>query len=136
MPIFADVDWGGQAWQDIAKQILSRQFATGDTRQNLIAVPEHIHRIKTQYFNKIAGISGRKFFTDEVIKNMIANPDYRKAKINEWLDEVAKGKKIIDDGLTITELESKMHTANKRNQAKADAFRQQIIWASNSGEVL
>ena len=103
MPIFADVDWGGQAWQDIAKQILSRQFATGDTRQNLIAVPEHIHRIKTQYFNKIAGISGRKFFTDEVIKNMIANPDYRKAKINEWLDEVTKGKKIIDDGLTIWE---------------------------------
>ena len=42
----------------------------------------------------------------------------------------------IDDGLTITELETKMHNANKRNQAKADAFRQQIIWASNSGEVL
>ena len=42
----------------------------------------------------------------------------------------------IDDGLTITELETKMHTANKRNQAKADAFRQQIIWASQNGEVI
>ena len=42
----------------------------------------------------------------------------------------------IDDGLTITELETKMHNANKRNQAKADAYRQQIIWAANSGEIL
>tara|TARA_Y100000114_G_scaffold155144_1_gene178645 strand:+ start:369 stop:1904 length:1536 start_codon:yes stop_codon:yes gene_type:complete len=103
MPIFADVEWGGQLWQDIAKQILSKRFGLGDTRQNLIAVPEHIHRIKTQYFNKIAGIDGRKFFTDEVIKQMIADPKYRKLKIDEWLKEVEKGKKIIDDGLTIWE---------------------------------
>ena len=70
MPLFANLEWGGREWQDIARQILSRQFATGDTRQNLVAVPEHIHRIKTQYFNKMAGISGRKFFTNEVINNM------------------------------------------------------------------
>ena len=42
----------------------------------------------------------------------------------------------IEDGYSVSELETKMHTANKRNQAKADAFRQQIIWASNTGEVL
>ena len=101
MPIFADVEWGGELWNQIAKQILSRQFALGDTRQNLVAVPEHIHRIKTQYFNKMAGIDGRKFFTDDIIKQMIADPKFREIKINEWLDEVEKGKKIIDDGLTI-----------------------------------
>ena len=103
MPIFADVEWGGQLWQDIAKQVLSKRFGLGDTRQNLIAVPEHIHRIKTQYFNKMAGIDGRKFFTDDVIKEMIADPKYRESKINDWLKEVEKGKKIIDDGLTIWE---------------------------------
>ena len=42
----------------------------------------------------------------------------------------------IDDGLTITELETKMHKANKRNQAKVDQFRQQIIWATHNGEIL
>ena len=103
MPIFADVEWGGELWQDIAKQVLSKRFGLGDTRQNLIAVPEHIHRIKTQYFNKMAGIDGRKFFTDDVIKQMIADPKYRESKINDWLKEVEKGKKIIDDGLTIWE---------------------------------
>ena len=103
MPIFADVEWGGGLWNKIAKQVLSKQFALGDTRQNLVAVPEHIHRIKTQYFNKMAGIDGRKFFTDDVIKRMIADETFREAKINDWLKEVAKGKKIIDDGLTIWE---------------------------------
>tara|TARA_R100000734_G_C3312382_1_gene103402 strand:- start:83 stop:1843 length:1761 start_codon:yes stop_codon:yes gene_type:complete len=103
MPIFADVEWGGELWQQISRQILSKQFALGDTRQNLVAVPEHIHRIKSQYFNKMAGIDGRKFFTDDVIKQMIADPKFRTAKIDEWLDEVEKGKKIIDDGLAIWE---------------------------------
>tara|TARA_B000000532_G_C18859603_1_gene403467 strand:+ start:33 stop:1718 length:1686 start_codon:yes stop_codon:yes gene_type:complete len=103
MPIFADVEWGGELWQQISRQILSRQFALGDTRQNLVAVPEHIHRIKSQYFNKMAGIDGRKFFTDDVINQMIADPKFRTVKIDEWLDEVEKGKKIIDDGLTIWE---------------------------------
>ena len=103
MPIFADVEWGGDVWQSISRRILSRQFALGDTRQNLIAVPEHIHRIKSQYFNKMAGIDGRKFFTDDVINQMIADTNFRNAKIDEWLDEVEKGKKIIDDGLTIWE---------------------------------
>jgi len=103
MPIFAGVEWGGDLWQQISRQILSRQFALGDTRQNLVAVPEHIHRIKSQYFNKMAGIDGRKFFTDDVINRMIADPNFRTAKIDEWLDEVEKGKKIIDDGLTIWE---------------------------------
>ena len=42
----------------------------------------------------------------------------------------------IDDELTITDLETKMHKANKRNQAKVDEFRKQIIWASNNGEIL
>ena len=103
MPIFANVEWGGDVWQNISKRILSRQFALGDTRQNLIAVPEHIHRIKSQYFNKMAGIDGRKFFTDDVIKQMMADTNFRNAKIDEWLDEVEKGKKIIDDGLAIWE---------------------------------
>ena len=103
MPIFANVEWGGDVWQQISRRILSRQFALGDTRQNLVAVPEHIHRIKSQYFNKMAGIDGRKFFTDDVINQMIADTNFRNAKIDEWLDEVEKGKKIIDDGLTIWE---------------------------------
>ena len=103
MPIFANVEWGGDVWQSISRRILSRQFALGDTRQNLVAVPEHIHRIKSQYFNKMAGIDGRKFFTDDVINKMIADVNFRNAKIDEWLDEVEKGKKIIDDGLTIWE---------------------------------
>ena len=103
MPIFANVEWGGDVWQSISRRILSRQFALGDTRQNLIAVPEHIHRIKSQYFNKMAGIDGRKFFTDDVINQMIADTNFRNAKIDEWLTEVEKGKKIIDDGLTIWE---------------------------------
>jgi hypothetical protein len=103
MPIFANVEWGGDLWQNISKRILSKQFALGDTRQNLIAVPEHIHRIKSQYFNKMAGIDGRKFFTDDVINEMIADVNFRNAKIDEWLKEVEKGKKIIDDGLTIWE---------------------------------
>ena len=103
MPIFANVEWGGDVWQSISRRILSKQFALGDTRQNLIAVPEHIHRIKSQYFNKMAGIDGRKFFTDDVIKEMIADTNFRNAKIDEWLKEVEKGKKIIDDGLTIWE---------------------------------
>ena len=103
MPIFANVEWGGDVWQSISRRILSKQFALGDTRQNLIAVPEHIHRIKSQYFNKMAGIDGRKFFTDDVINQMIADTNFRNAKIDEWLKEVEKGKKIIDDGLTIWE---------------------------------
>jgi|TARA_B100000508_G_scaffold98827_1_gene77556 hypothetical protein len=103
MPIFADVEWGGELWNKISKQVISKRFGLGDTRQNLIAVPEHIHRIKTQYFNKMAGIDGRKFFTDDIIKKMIADPKYREQMITEWLKEVAKGKKIIDDGLTIWE---------------------------------
>jgi len=103
MPIFANVEWGGDVWQEISRRILSRQFALGDTRQNLIAVPEHIHRIKSQYFNKMAGIDGRKFFTDDVINQMTTDTNFRNAKIDEWLDEVEKGKKIIDDGLTIWE---------------------------------
>ena len=103
MPIFANVEWGGDVWQNISKRILSRQFALGDTRQNLIAVPEHIHRIKSQYFNKMAGIDGRKFFTDDVINKMTTDTNFRNTKIDEWLDEVEKGKKIIDDGLAIWE---------------------------------
>ena len=42
----------------------------------------------------------------------------------------------IDDGLTITELETKMHTANKRNQAKVDQLTKQITWAADNGEIL
>lgn len=103
MPIFADVEWGGELWQQISRQILSKQFALGDTRQNLVAVPEHIHRIKSQYFNKMAGIDGRKFFTDDIINQMIADPKFRTTMIDKWLKEVEKGKKIIDDGLTIWE---------------------------------
>ena len=76
MPIFANVEWGGDVWQQISRRILSRQFALGDTRQNLIAVPEHIHRIKSQYFNKMAGIDGRKFFTDDVINEYTLSVPY------------------------------------------------------------
>ena len=42
----------------------------------------------------------------------------------------------IDDGLTITDLETKMHTANKRNQAKVDQLTKQITWATDNGEIL
>ena len=59
------------------------------------------------------------------------------AAIREIFTERIVGYEMrIDDDLTITELETKMHTANKRNQAKVDAVRQQIIWASHNGEVL
>ena len=75
----------------------------GDTRQNLIAVPQHIHRIKTQFFNKFAGIDGTRFWTKDVIERIKVDEVFRKEKIDEWLDKVEEGKKIIDDGLTIWE---------------------------------
>ena len=103
MPMFANVEWGSKEWQEIAQQVLSRQFSMGDTRQNLIAVPQHIHRIKTQFFNKFAGIDGTKFWTPDVIQAIKNDPVLRKQKIDEWLDKVEEGKKIIDDGLTIWE---------------------------------
>jgi len=103
MPMFADVEWGGKVWNEIAQQVLSRQFSMGDTRQNLIAVPQHIHRIKTQFFNKFAGIDGTKFWTPEVIAQIKVDEAFRKQKISEWLDKVEEGKKIIDDGLAIWE---------------------------------
>ena len=103
MPMFADVEWGGKIWNEIAQQVLSRQFSMGDTRQNLIAVPQHIHRIKTQFFNKFAGIDGTKFWTKDVIAGIKVDEAFRKQKIDEWLDKVEEGKKIIDDGLVILE---------------------------------
>ena len=103
MPMFANVEWGGKVWQEIAQQVLSRQFSMGDTRQNLIAVPQHIHRIKTQFFNKFAGIDGTKFWTKDVIAQIKVDEAFRKQKIDEWLDKVEEGKKIIDDGLAIWE---------------------------------
>ena len=103
MPMFANVEWGGKVWNEIAQQVLSRQFSMGDTRQNLIAVPQHIHRIKTQFFNKFAGIDGTKFWTPEVIARIKVDEAFRKQKIDEWLDKVEEGKKIIDDGLAIWE---------------------------------
>ena len=103
MPMFANVEWGGEVWQEIAQQVLSRQFSMGDTRQNLIAVPQHIHRIKTQFFNKFAGIDGTRFWTKDVIERIKVDEVFRKEKIDEWLDKVEEGKKIIDDGLTIWE---------------------------------
>ena len=82
---------------------LQQSMPMFDTRQNLVAVPQHIHRIKTQFFNKFAGIDGTKFWTPDVIKRIGVDEAYRTEKIDEWLDKVAEGKKIIDDGLAIWE---------------------------------
>ena len=103
MPLFADLVWGGTEWQAVMKRILSKQFASGDNLKNFIAVPEHIHNIKTQYFNALSGHSGRTFFTDKIIRDMIDDSSYRMNMVDEWLKHVQKGKKIIDDGLKIWE---------------------------------
>ena len=42
----------------------------------------------------------------------------------------------IEDGYSVSELETKMHTANKRNQAKVDQLTKQITWATDNGEIL
>ena len=42
----------------------------------------------------------------------------------------------VDDGLSVSEQETTMHTANKRNQAKVDQLKKQINWADENNEVL
>ena len=42
----------------------------------------------------------------------------------------------IEDGYSVSEKETTMHSANKRNQAKVDQLTKQINWAIENNEVL
>ena len=55
---------------------------------------------------------------------------------NLYTERIWRYELKVDDGNDVSEMETTMHTANKRNQSKVDQLKKQIQWAADNGEMI
>ena len=101
MPIYEGVRFGSPLYNEIQEHILKRGYDPGNTERNLMAILPHLHQQKTNYFNALHGKDGKRFFTQDIIDEMVKSKKFRFDMIDKYLDEVDKGKKILDDALEV-----------------------------------
>ena len=101
MPIYEGVRFGSPLYNEIQEYILNRGYAPGNTEKNLMAILPHLHQQKTNYFNALHGKDGKRFFTQDIIDEMVKSKKFRFEMIDKYLDEVDMGKKILDDALEV-----------------------------------
>ena len=101
MPIYEGVRFGSPLYNEIQEYILNRGYAPGNTERNLMAILPHLHQQKTNYFNALHGKDGKRFFTQDIIDEMVKSKKFRFEMIDKYLKEVDMGKKILDDALEV-----------------------------------
>ena len=102
MPIYEGVRFGSDLYNQIQARILRRGYDPGNTDRNLMAILPHLHQQKTNYFNALHGKDGRKFFTQDMIDRFAAGDnDFRFEMLDKYLDEIDKGKKILNDAIEV-----------------------------------
>ena len=101
MPIYEGVRFGSPLYNEIQEYILNRGYAPGNTERNLMAILPHLHQQKTNYFNALHGKDGKRFFTQDIIDEMVKSKEFRFEMIDKYLKEVDMGKKILDDALEV-----------------------------------
>ena len=103
MPIYDNVKFGSNVWNDITRTMLKRGYKPGRTLDNLNALDPGTHKVKTAFFNNLHGKNGTGFFTRSIMKRIQKNPEERMKVLNRYLDEVDEGKRILEEGQKVWE---------------------------------
>ena len=103
MAIYHDVDWGGNLYNKIQEKILSRGYKPGNASSNLTAVDKQTHAQKSKFFNTLHGPNGTRFFNKARMQEMTGSEKGRMKVLNEYLDQIDEGARILNEGQTVWE---------------------------------
>ena len=101
MRIYDDLPYNSPLWNKIQKKIISRSYDPGNAERNLLALDPFTHTQKTNFFNALHGEDGKGFFTDKKVKDMIKDDNYRLEVLDDYLDQVDEGSRILKEGQKI-----------------------------------
>lgn len=101
MPIYDNVKFGSDLWNDLQRTMLNRKYQPGNTLANLNALDPGTHQVKTAFFNALHGKNGSKFFTKKRMKLIQNDPVKRMELLNKYLDETDKAREILTNGQTV-----------------------------------
>lgn len=101
MRIYDDLPYNSPLWNKIQKKIISRSYDPGNAERNLLALDPFTHQQKTNFFNALHGEDGKGFFTDQKVARMKKDDNYRLEVLDDYLDQVDEGSKILKEGQKI-----------------------------------